>query len=92
MHAFADDDGALVRVSCLVISEQRGLAGAVGADHADDAAGGSLKVRSSIQHALAKALAEVFETRRLLAEPFGNRIVICAVWVCFSLRLFSSSS
>src|ERR1700731_4605964 len=40
MHALADRDGALVR---LVLPgdhpEQRGLAGAVRADHADDAAG-----------------------------------------------------
>src|SRR6202011_2985108 len=44
MHALADRDGALVR---LVLpgdhAEQRGLAGAVGADHADNAAGRQLE-------------------------------------------------
>ena len=52
--------------------EQRGLAGAVGADHADDAARRQLEGEIVDQHAVAKALAEAFEVDDVLAEPLGH--------------------
>src|SRR6202011_3551625 len=62
MHALADGDGALVR---LVLSgdhpEQRGLTGAVGADHADDAARRQFEGEIVDQEAIAKTFGEAFE-------------------------------
>src|SRR6185295_1129602 len=51
---------------------QRGLAGAVGADHADDAARRQLESEILDQHALAETLAEPFEVDDVLAEPLGH--------------------
>jgi len=52
--------------------EQRGLAGAVGADHADDAARRQLEGEILDQHAVAEALGEPFEVDDVLAEPLGH--------------------
>ena len=74
MHALADGDGALVRRLLLGDHpEQRGLAGAVGADHADDAAGRQLEGEIVDQHAIAEAFAEALEIDHVLAEPLGHR-------------------
>src|SRR4051812_3926687 len=70
MHALADDNGALVRGFLLGDHpEQRGLAGAVGADHADDAARRQLEGEIVDQHAVAKTLAEAFEVDDVLPQP-----------------------
>ncbi len=53
--------------------EQRGLAGAVGADHADDAARRQLEGEVVDQRAVAKAFAEALEIDHVLAEPLGHR-------------------
>ena len=53
--------------------EQRGLAGAVGTDHADDAARRQLEGEIVDQHAVAEALAEAFEVDDVLAEALGHR-------------------
>src|ERR1700691_3314641 len=74
MHAFADRDGALVRrLLPGDHPEQRGLAGAVGADHADDAAGRQLEGEVVDQYAVAEGLVQAFEIDHVLAEPFGHR-------------------
>src|ERR1700740_272320 len=62
MHGFTDGDRALVRLFLAGDhAEQRGLAGAVGADHADNAAGRQLEGEVLDQPAIAEALAEAFE-------------------------------
>ena len=53
--------------------EQRGLAGAVGADHADDAARRQLEGEILDQHAVAEGLVEALEVDDVLAEPLGHR-------------------
>src|SRR5438132_4952734 len=75
MHAFADRDGALVR---FLLSgdhpEQRGLAGAVGADHADDAAGRQLEGEIVDQKPIfAKPFGQSLEIDHVLAEPLSYR-------------------
>src|SRR6185295_8805436 len=74
MHAFADGDRALVR---LLLPgdhpEQRGLAGAVGADHADDAARRQLEGEILDQHAVTEGLVEALEVDDVLAEPLSHR-------------------
>src|SRR4051812_40981132 len=73
MHALADGDGALVRLLLLCDhAEQRGLAGAVGADHADNAARRQLEGEILDQHAVAERLVEPLEIDDVLAEPFGH--------------------
>src|SRR6202048_4069660 len=76
MHALADRDGALVRRLLLGDHpEQRGLAGAVRADHADDAAGRQLECEIVDQDALAEGFAQAFEIDHVLAQTlgYGNR-------------------
>src|SRR4051812_38432072 len=74
MHALADGDGALVRSFLLGDhAEQRGLAGAVRTDHADDAAGRQLEGEILDQFAIAKSLAQMFEVDHVLTEPLGHR-------------------
>src|SRR6185437_14869843 len=74
MHGLADGDVALVRRLLLGDHpEQRGLAGAVRADHADDAARRQLEGEVVDQFAIAKTLAEVFEVDHVVAKPLGHR-------------------
>src|SRR5262249_42334456 len=69
----ADGDGSLVGSFLLGDhAEQRGLAGAVGADHADDAARRQLEGEIVDQLAIAIALAEALEVDDVLAEPLGD--------------------
>ncbi len=73
MHAVADRDGALVR--CLLLGdhpEQRGLAGAVRADHADNAARRQLERQIVDQKPLAKPLGQALEIDDVLTEPLGH--------------------
>jgi len=73
MHALADGDGALVRRLLLGDHpEQRGLAGAVRPNHADDAAGRQLEGEIIDQFAIAEAFAEAFEVDHVLAQPLGD--------------------
>src|ERR1700730_6309193 len=73
MHALADGDGALVRRVLLGDHpEQRGLAGAVGADHADDAARRQLEGEIVDQQPVAKTFAEAFKVDDVLAETLGH--------------------
>ena len=90
MHAFADRDRALVR---LLLSrdhpEQRGLAGAVGADHADDAARRQLEAEIVDQKpVVAKPFGEPLEIDHVLAEPLGHRDRdLCGLGVLFARLL-----
>ena len=74
MHRLADLDRAGIR---LVLAgdhaEQRGLAGAVRADHADDAAGRQLEGEVVDQQVVAEAFLQAFEIDDILAEPLGDR-------------------
>src|SRR5689334_18308901 len=74
MHALADGDGALVR---LLLPgdhpEQSGLAGAVGTDHADDAARRQLEGEILDKHAVAEGLVQPLEVDDVLAEALGHR-------------------
>ncbi len=74
MDGFADLDRSVVR---LLLpgdhAEQRGLAGAVRADHADDAARGQLEGEVVDQEVVAVALFEIREVDNVLAEPFRHR-------------------
>ena len=54
-------------------AEQRGLAGAVRPDHADDAAGRQLEGEIVDQEIVAETLLEVIEIDHVLAEPLGHR-------------------
>src|ERR1700732_1341752 len=73
MHALADRDGALVR---LLLpgdhAEQRGLAGAVRTDHADDAAGRQLEGEIVDQEPVAISLGQSLEIDHVLTEPLGH--------------------
>ncbi|MBA7704973.1 hypothetical protein ES703_113796 [subsurface metagenome] len=73
MHGLADGDGALVG---LLLpgdhAEQRGLAGAVRTDHADDAAGRQLEGEIVDQLPVAETLAEVLEVDHVGAQTFGD--------------------
>ena len=74
LHRLADLDGA--GVGLLLAgdhAEQRGLAGAVRADHADDAAGRQLEGQIVDQQVVAVALPQVLEVDDVLAEPLGHR-------------------
>ena len=74
LHRLADLDRARVR---LLLpgdhAEQRGLAGAVRTDHADDAAGRQLEGEIVDQQLVAVALGEALEVDDVLAEPLGDR-------------------
>ena len=74
LHRLADLDGAVVG---LLLpgdhAEQRGLAGAVRADDADDAARRQLEGEIVDQQIVAEALFEVVEIDDVLAEPLGDR-------------------
>src|SRR5262245_22352602 len=74
MHRLTHLDGAVVR---LILAgdhaEQRGLAGAVRADHADDAAGRQLEGEIVDQQVVAETLLEVLEVDDVLPEPLGYR-------------------
>src|SRR6185437_5666111 len=74
LHGLADLDGAGIG---LVLAgdhaEQRGLAGAVRADHADDAARRQLEGEAVDQQVVAEALGEAFEVDDILAEPLRDR-------------------
>ena len=54
-------------------AEQRGLAGAVRADDADDAAGRQLEGKVVDQQIVAVAFLEMVEVDDVLAEPLGDR-------------------
>src|SRR6266550_699812 len=73
VHAVADRDGAVVR--CLLLGdhpEQRGLAGAVRADHADNAARRQLECQIVDQKPVAKPLGQALEIDDVLTEPLGH--------------------
>src|SRR6266481_2404644 len=73
MHAVADRDGALVRRLLLGDHpEQRGLAGAVGADHADNAARRQLERQIIDQKPVGKPFCQAFEIDHVLAEALGH--------------------
>src|SRR5712664_93788 len=73
MHGFTDRDDALVRRLLLGDHpEQRGLAGAVGADHADDAAGRQFECEIVDQKPVAKSLGQAIEIDHVLAQPLGD--------------------
>src|SRR6202012_5126457 len=64
---------ALVRLLLLGDhAEQRGLAGTVGADHADNAARRQLEGEIVYQHTVAVALAERLEVDDVLAKPLRH--------------------
>src|SRR5664280_3756463 len=73
MHALADRDGALVR---LLLPgdhpEQRGLAGAVGADHPDDAARRQFEGEVIDQKPVAEPLGQALEIDHVLTEALGH--------------------
>src|ERR1700755_1859505 len=74
MHALADGDAALV--GCLLLGdhpEQRGFAGAVGTDHADDAARRKLEGEVVDQLTVAETFAEAFEVDHVLTKTLGDR-------------------
>ena len=74
MHRGTDLDGA--GVGLLLAgdhAEQRGLAGAVRADHADDAAGRQIERKVVDQQVVAIAFLEMVEVDHVLAEPLGHR-------------------
>ena len=74
MHAFADRYAAFVRRLLLGDHpEQRGLAGAVRADHADNAAGRQLEGEIVDQGEVAEAFAEALEVDHVLTQAFGYR-------------------
>src|SRR6185437_14624498 len=74
MHGFADGDAAVIRLVLIGDhAEQRGLAGAVRADDADDAAGRQLKRQIVDQQVVAKTFAQILEGDDVLAEPLGDR-------------------
>src|SRR6202035_3402988 len=73
MHALADRDGALVRFLLPGDHpEQRGLAGAVGTDHADDAAGRQLEGEIVDQKPVAKPFGQAFEVDHVLAQALSD--------------------
>ncbi len=93
MHGLADGDGALVRRLLLGDHpEQRGLAGAVRPDHADNAARRQLEGEVVDQGAVAKAFAESLEVDHVGPEPLGHGNRDLRGLVCFSLACFNSSS
>ncbi len=74
LHRLADLDGA--GVGLLLAgdhAEQRGLAGAVRADDADDAAGRQIEGEIVDQQIVAVAFLEMLEVDDVLAEPLGHR-------------------
>ena len=74
LHRLADLDGAGVRLLLAGDhAEQRGLAGAVRADDADDAAGRQLERQVVDQQIVAEAFAQLLEIDDVLAEPLGHR-------------------
>src|ERR1700722_1729565 len=74
LHGFPDLDRARVRVLLAGDhAEQRRLAGAVGADDADDAAGRQLERELVDQHSVAVTFAEIDDVDDVLAEPLGDR-------------------
>ena len=73
MHRLADLDGAFVGLFLPGDhAEQRGLAGAVRADHADDAARRQFEGQIIDQQIVAKALGQVVEIDHVLAKPLGH--------------------
>src|SRR6187431_2883497 len=74
LHRVADADGAVVR---LVLShdhaEQRGLAGAVRTDHADNAAWRELEGEIVDEEAVAEAFADILRLDDDVAEPRSRR-------------------
>ena len=74
LHQLADLDRAGIR---LVLAgdhaEQGGLAGAVGADDADDAAGRQLERQLVDQQPVGEALRQIVELDDVLAQPLGDR-------------------
>ena len=74
MHRLADLDGAVVGLLLAGDhAEQRGLAGAVRPDDADDAARRQLEGEIVDQEIAAKTLAQMVEGDDVLPEPFGDR-------------------
>src|SRR5580698_8277101 len=74
MHRLADLDGAVVgRLLARDHAEQRGLAGAVRPDDADDAARRQLEGEIVDQKVVAEGFVEILEIDDVLAEPLGDR-------------------
>src|SRR5271169_1446341 len=74
MHRLADLDRAFVGLLLLGDhAEQSGLAGAIRADDADNAASRQLEGEIVDQQIVAEALGEVGEVDDILAEPLGDR-------------------
>src|SRR5579883_1043102 len=74
MHGFADFDRAGVRLLLADDhAEERGFARAIGADHADNAAGRQLEGEIVDQQPVAKALREMREVDDIVAKPLGDR-------------------
>jgi len=74
MHRLADLDSAGVGfVLAGDHAEQCGLAGAVGSDDADNAAGRQPEGQIVDQEIVAEALLEVIEIDHVVAEAFGHR-------------------
>jgi hypothetical protein len=74
MHGLADADFAAVRLLLAGDhAEERRLAGAVRADHADDAAGRQLELKTLDQDAIAIALGELLGVDDVLAEALAGR-------------------
>src|SRR5437016_1831599 len=74
MHGIADSDAAHIR---LLLpgddAKQGGLAGAVWANHADNAAGRQFERKIVDQQIVAITLLEVVDVDDVLAKPFGDR-------------------
>src|SRR5262249_29648009 len=74
LDRLADLDGALVGFFLpRDHAEQRGLAGAVRADHADDAARRQLEGEAVDQEIVAESLGELGKVDDVLAQPLGDR-------------------
>jgi len=86
---FAQRDGALSGFSCPVIIRNSVSSRRRWGRSTRRCAGRSLKVRLSISRPIAKPLVNP-SNRPRSGEPLGHGIVICAVWVCFSLACFNS--
>src|SRR5690348_14027824 len=74
VHRFTDLDRALIRFLLRGDHpEQRGLAGAVRTDHADDAAGRQLESQFVDEKIVAETFADIVKVDHVLTEPLRDR-------------------
>jgi hypothetical protein len=93
LHRLADLDRAGVGLFLAGDhAEQRGLAGAVGADDADDAAGRQLEIQILDQQPVAIALGQAFGFDHVSPSRSATGMTICAVPAALSPAILASSS